>query len=318
MENQSKSITFNRLPILGSSKTTFDEWKFSFDHWCKTFNITEESEKIDYLLAITDKIARTIVYNSLNKSTPDDYDTILTNLGKHFKKTTSKNSRILELSSITIRKDESISDFDLRFSDLLNQVNKTVTMSDVIVTSYYINAYRNWPKIYENLMEEEPITLEGAMKITSKKEKIMNLIKENKEKGTSSKEKLSNSNSTRKHTDNHYNNYSYKNVTNFKQPSKSNYEKYNSNNNNYNNQNKSFFNNNYYEQNKNNHYNKEKLTNETNNNPKGKLNDNDIDEITKKLAGLNLNFCVNCLRIGHNYEECNEKEIDENNDDHLN
>jgi len=90
MENQ-KTLTFNRLPILGSSKVTFDEWKFSFDHWCGTYKITDETEKIDYLFAITDKTARTIVYNSLNKSNPDNYETIIKNLGKYHKKTSAKN-----------------------------------------------------------------------------------------------------------------------------------------------------------------------------------------------------------------------------------
>jgi len=57
-------------------------------------------------------------------------------------------------------------------------------------------------------MEEEPTTLEEAMKITSKKEKIMKLIKENKEKGSNNKVKSSNSD---KKLDTYYNNYSNKN-----------------------------------------------------------------------------------------------------------
>ena len=334
MENQTKSITFNRLPILGSSKSTFDEWKFAFDHWCKTFKVTDETEKVDYLFAITDKTARTIVYNSLNKLKPDNYETILTNLGKHYKKTASKNSRILELSSITIKKDESISDFDLRFSDLLNQVCKTVELSEVIITSYYINAFRNWSRIYENLMEEEPTTLEGAMKITSKKEKIMNLIKENKEKSNNIKEKSNNSNKAiKKNIDTYYNSHQYnsytnKTGTNFIQPIRNRNENYNNqnnynnkyNSNNYNNQNKSYPNNEYNNQkNKTNYLSKNNLENNINKKQNDKLNNNEIDEITKKLADLNLNFCVNCLRVGHNSDECYEDEINEtDNEEHLN
>jgi len=325
MENQPKNLTFNRLPILGSTKVSFDEWKFAFDHWCKTYKVTEETEKIDYLFAITEGTARTIVYNSLNKETPDNYDTIISNLGKHFKKTSSKNSRILELSSITIRKDESISDFDLRFSDLLNQVNKTVTMNEVIITSYYINAFRSWTKIYENLMEDEPTTLEAAMKITSKKEKIMNLIKENKSK-INSKEKSSNLKITGQTTNNYPTNYTNKNVinnnknfsNNFNKTSDNNYRSYNFGQNkkiiygnNYNN-NRTYNNN---EQNKNNYYYNNKLVNETKDNQKKNEVNNEIEEITKKLSDLKINFCINYMRIGHVSEECLEKE---STNEHLN
>eukprot|EP00833_Pecoramyces_ruminatium_P016887 jgi/Orpsp1_1/1190919/evm.model.d7180000082134.1 len=338
MENQSKTITFNRLPILGSSKITFDEWKFSFDHWCKTFKITDETEKIDHLFAITDKTARTIVYNSLNKSTPDNYDTIIKNLSKHYKKSSAKNSKILELynslnkstpdnydtiiknlskhykkssaknskilelSSITIRKDESITDFDLRFSELLNQVIKNVTIPDVIITSYYINAFRNWTKIYENLMEEEPTTLQDAMKITEKKEKILNLMKENKGKGSISKEKLSNTD-TKKQNENHSNYYNKYNP-NYTQNNRNNVDADKFNNFNYNNQSRSYYNNNNYNNraynnnyNNNNrdplrnNFNKNKTNNDTNNIQKQKFSSNEIEEITKKLSDLKLNFC---------------------------
>ena len=280
-QSQLKTLTFNRLPILGNTNISFDEWKFSFDHWCNTFKITEEEEKIDYLFAITDKTARTIVYNSLNKKVPDSYDTILKNLGKYYKKSTSKNSNILELSSITIRRDETITDFDLRFSEILNQVSKSVTISEIIVTSYYINAFRNWSKIYECLMEEEPTTLEEAMKITGKKEKIMKLTKENKRK---MKEKAE---VTKRKPIESYNN-NYKPVNNY-------------------NNNKNFYRNKSNEQNK--EQNKEPFKNKFYNQDKEKQysNNNEIDEITKKLSELNINFCVNCLRIGHNVNECEEK-----------
>jgi len=231
---------------------------------------------VDYLFAIIDKTARTIVYNSLNKKTPNSYETILTNLSKHFKKSSTKNSRILELSSITIKKDESISDFDLKFSDLLNQVSKTINISEVIIISYYINAFRNWPRIYESLMEEEPITLEEAMKITSKKEKIMKLIKENKEKGSNNKVKSSNSD---RKLDTHYN-YSNKNFQNQNVNNNENKHKYN-NHYNYYNQNK---NTNYNRQHVNGYYNNSRLTNKTNdNNNKNKLNKNEMEELRKKL-----------------------------------
>ena len=107
-----------------------------------------------------------------------------------------------------IRKDESITDFDLRFSELLNQVIKSINIPDVIITSYYINAFRNWTKIYENLMEEEPTSLEDAMNITEKKEKILNLMKDSKGKGSNLKEKTDNLN-IRKQSEN-YSNYQNK------------------------------------------------------------------------------------------------------------
>ena len=327
MENQSKTITFNRLPILGRSKITFDEWKFAFDHWCRTFKVEEESEKIDHLFAITESTARTIVYNSLNKSTPDNYETIIKNLSKHYKKAVAKNSKILELSSMMIKKDETITDFDLRFSELLNQVIKKVTIPDIIITSYYINVFRNWTKIYESLMEEEPITLEEAMKITGKKEKILNLMKENKGKGSTTKDKSSNSDS-KKQTENYHSNYSNKYIPNYIQYNRDNKDSNKFNSFNYNNQNKSYYNNNNYSNNKvynsnnnnnneqyKNSFNRNKPNNDTNNSQKQKLSTNEIEEITKRLSDLKISFCVNCMKIGHCDSECNESE---NVNDHLN
>ena len=262
------------------------------------------------------------MYNSLNKTTPDNYDTIIKNLRKYYKKTSAKNSKILELSSITIRKDETITEFDLRFSDILNQVNKTVTMSDIVVTSYYVNAFRNWNKIYESLMEEEPTNLESAMEITGKKEKVMNLMKENKGKGISLKEKPSNSNPTKNKQENSYNKYYNRNYSNYilNNRDKNNLNKYNKFN--YYNQNKNYldyknsFNKLYNsdEQN-NNYYIRNKPKNEINNNQKSKLNNDEINEITKRLSDLKISFCVNCMKVGHSKEECVENK---NNEDYLN
>ncbi|OUM69826.1 hypothetical protein PIROE2DRAFT_2258 [Piromyces sp. E2] len=113
-------------------------------------------------------------------------------------------------------------------------------------------------------MEEEPTTLEEAMKIIGKKEKILNLMKENKIKGSNPKEKLSNS-ETRKQPENHSNYYI--------------------NNSNYNNKNNN--NNNNRDPLKNN-FTKNKLNNDT----KQKFNNDEIEEITKILSELKLNFCV--------------------------
>jgi len=55
-------------------------------------------------------------------------------------------------------------------------------MSDEIIISYYINAFRNLPRTYEALLEKEPQKLDEAMKLTVKKEKIYSLIEENKPK----------------------------------------------------------------------------------------------------------------------------------------
>ena len=169
-------------------------------------------------------------------------------------------------------------------------------------------------------MEEEPTTLENAMKITGKKEKVMNLMKENRGKGNTSKEKQSNLDYTRNQSRNNYNYHANKNYSNH---SLSNNEKNKSSkNNNFNNQNMNYFNSNYKksynnnnEQNNKSYYNQNKSLSELNNNQKRKLNNDEIDEITKKLSDLKINFCVNCMRIGHTVNECIENE---DNNNHLN
>ncbi|ORX75934.1 hypothetical protein BCR32DRAFT_304343 [Anaeromyces robustus] len=217
MENSTKVITFNRLPILGGDKISFDEWYFSFERWCKSNNI-ENNEKIEYLISLTTNTARTIVYNSLNKTIPDDYEEIIKNLKEHYRRSTSKNAKLLELSTITIRKDEKISDFDVRFNSLCNQIK--LNLNDQVIASYYINAFRNWSKIYEALLEEEPSTLQEAMKITSKKGKIFDLLEENKNKNKNSL------NIPRKSTNNHNNKNEIKT---FKNNQYNNYRNYNNN-----------------------------------------------------------------------------------------
>ena len=33
--SDTKAIKFNRLPILGKPKVEFEDWKFSYERWCK-------------------------------------------------------------------------------------------------------------------------------------------------------------------------------------------------------------------------------------------------------------------------------------------
>ncbi|ORX76425.1 hypothetical protein BCR32DRAFT_248751 [Anaeromyces robustus] len=133
------------------------------------------------------------------------------------------------MSTITIRKDEKIFDFYVRFNSLFNQIK--LNLNDQ--ASYYINAFRNWSKIYEALLEE-PSTLQEAMKITSKKGKIFDLLEESKNKNKNSL------NVPRKSTNSHNNKNEIKT---FKNNQYNNYRNYNnnyksefipSNNNNYN------------------------------------------------------------------------------------
>jgi len=322
MENSTKAITFNRLPILGKDKVSFEEWHFSYERWCKANKIEEEEDKIEYLISLTTDIARTIVFNSLNKEAPDSYKTIINKLRGHFRVSTSKNARLLELSTVTIKKGERISEFDVRFNTLCNQVN--LEISDQVITSYYINAFKNWGKIYEALLEEEPTSLQDAMKITSKKGKIIALMEENKNKykklhGVNKKE-IKDFNES-KNYNNNYNNYNYRNDYFSTSNSRSNNKQYNNNNNNYNRyDNKNKHNDNYNNNIRNNRY-KMQSREEINKGIEHRMNTlrypqstiEDLDDITKKLEQLKINFCVQCKRIGHKMNDCPE-----NDESHLN
>jgi len=61
--SDTKTITFNRIPILGQSKVDFDDWKFSYERWC-TSNKVEEKEKVECLISVTEGISKKIVINS--------------------------------------------------------------------------------------------------------------------------------------------------------------------------------------------------------------------------------------------------------------
>ena len=133
---------------------------------------------MECLISLTEGIARTIVINSLNNDNPDDYNIIINKLKDHYKSPQPKNSRILELSTITIKRREKVLDFNVKFETLLNKIN--VKLTDEVKISYYINAFRNLPKTYEALLEAEPQTLQDAKEVTSKKEKIHNLVESNR------------------------------------------------------------------------------------------------------------------------------------------
>lgn len=318
--SDTKSITFNRLPILGKSKVEFEDWKFSYERWCKT-NKIEEEEKLECLIAITEGIARTIVINSLNKEPPDNYETTITKLKEHYKSALPKNTRLLELSTITIKKGESVLDFNIKFDALVNKIK--IKLSDEVIVSYYINAFRNLTRTYEALLEAEPQNMQEAMKITTKKEKIYKLVEINKtnnktpinNKSRNSADSNNQKNNNAKYYTGNYNNFSRNNATN---------NNYSNNKNNYNNStNKNYqnFNGNHIN---NNNDNIVKFNNinqgieHRKNTLKYSQNTNDdIQEITKKLADLNINLCLNCKRIGHIEDNCPELSESEESD-HLN
>ena len=305
METTTKAITFSRLPILGEEKVQYEEWKFAFENWCRKYKI-ENEEKNEYLIAVTTDKARTIVINSLNKAQADSYEIILENLKKRFKPCTPKNVKFLEISTLTIKKGEKVSDFDTKFLQLLNQLQ--LDGKDYISTPYYINAFRNWSKMYEYLLESEPTKLSDAMEITSKKEKMLKLLEDNKPK---SKTQFSNVKKNLNNTNNNNN----KN-TNFRSFNTDYYNKIPFISNTRTNENSSY--NNKF---RNNNYNNNFTTNRNFYNPvefnkgveqrratlKGsQFTDKELDDITKKLSDLKINLCINCQRIGHIVEECPE------------
>lgn len=312
MEESTKAITFNRLPILGQSKVLYEEWKFAFEHWCKKYKITEE-DRTEYLIAITVDTARSIVINSLNKAQPDKYEEILNNLKRRYKSSAPRNAKFYEISTMIIKKGEKVADFDIKFLDLVNQLQ--LANNESIIIPYYINAFRNWPRMYEHLLEEEPKSLKEAMDLTAKKEKIFNLLGDNKQKSKASTSKnLYNNNNKGTNNDNTNNNFRpfYNNIPN--------------NNNNYFNRYSSLHtktNNNNVPNNQNNKYNYNTNSNPFNNmknkddinktieqrktNLKGtRYNNDELNEITKRLSELKINLCINCQRIGHVVEECPE------------
>jgi len=276
----------------------------------------------------------TIVINSLNKTNPDSYEIIINKLKDYYKATLPKNSRLLELSTITIKKGESVIEFNIKFDTLINRVN--VNLSDEVIISYYINAFRNFTKTYEALLEAEPGSLEEAKRISVKKEKIYNLLGSNRSKANSlsntsgrnpaiSKPQNSkivvshptystpfnNNNNNNNFNNNYYNNNNGLNRnSSFNGNNNRNYNGYNGNNNNLsNNYNRYNINGN------NNRYcNNYPRFNNLNQGVEFRRNTliqpqkphEDLQELTKKLADLKINVCLNCQRIGHVQENCPE------------
>jgi len=115
-------------------------------------------------------------------------------------------------------------------------------MDEGIITSYYINAFRNWPKVYENLLEVKPTKLKDAMRITNRKEKIINLIDKNRNKSRNTYIEKSNNTQNNKQVENTTYFIPYNNNYNIKNYNKYHREYNNKNNNHSNNDNVKHFN----------------------------------------------------------------------------
>ncbi len=188
-----------------------------------------------------------------------------------------------------------MSEFNVKFDTLVSKIK--INLTDEVIISYYINAFRNFTRTYESLLEAEPSTLEDAKKITSRKEKIYNLVESNK-----SKNSLSQNSQRRNYNERNNNGKTYSNNYNkINQNSFSNYginktyQKYgniNKNPNNYSHQ--KFDNSNQNLEYRKNTFKYPQTTNE------------ELQEITKKLADLKINVCINCQRIGHIVDNCPE------------
>ncbi|ORX73426.1 hypothetical protein BCR32DRAFT_249965 [Anaeromyces robustus] len=179
---------------------------------------------------------------------------------------------------------ESVDEFNTKFDTLLNKIN--LKLSDEVIISYYINAFRNFIKTYETLLESESRNLEEAKKIT----RIIHLqitleiiplqviLIEIIPLQTIQIEIILFQITHRNYYN--YNNNLYSNNNNFQKS---------------NNLSQGI------------EYRRNSLRNTQNSN-------DDLQEITKKLADLKINVCINCQRIGHIVEECPELEDSE----HLN
>jgi len=134
------------------------------------------------------------------------------------------------------------------------------------------------------------------MQITSKKEKIYKLVESNrsKDKGEPNKRKI------KSNTQNNYGTYYT-----------STYNKNNTFNNKNNNINNSH-NNNYQKYNNNikptHNYINQNVENRKITLKPTQLQDDELQEITQKLADLKINVCLNCQRIGHVKDDCPELE----------
>jgi len=62
MEETTKAITFKRLPILGQPKVLYEEWKFTFEHWCRKYKVKDE-DRTEFLITL--KLSQLILLDLL-------------------------------------------------------------------------------------------------------------------------------------------------------------------------------------------------------------------------------------------------------------